>query len=58
MQPIWDGLGLVDRAIVPHCGSDPDADAIVARYRRDGVPHWALTDEQVVIVDGGRVEVV
>lgn len=58
VQPIWDGLGWVDRAIVPHCGSDPDADAILARYRREGVAHWALTDEQVVIVEGGRVEVV
>ena len=57
VQPIWDGLGLVDRAIVPHCGSDPAADAIVARYRRDGVPHWALTDEQVVVVEGSRVEI-
>ncbi|HEY5855050.1 MAG TPA: Type 1 glutamine amidotransferase-like domain-containing protein [Aldersonia sp.] len=58
VQPIWDGLGLVDRPIVPHCGSDPDADAIVARYRRDRVAHWALSDEQVVVVEGERVEVV
>ena len=42
---------------MPHYGSDPDADAIAARYRRDGVAHWALTDEQVVIVEGNRVEV-
>ncbi|MBU3061725.1 peptidase E [Nocardia sp. NEAU-G5] len=57
----WDGLGLVDRRIVPHVGSpdtDPDGvcDRIAETYRAEGVAHWALTDDDAVVVDGGRVE--
>lgn len=56
IEPIWTGLGLVPQAIVPHCDSDPQSAALAERYRRGGVAHWALTDEQVVLVDGGEPE--
>ncbi|WP_040794738.1 Type 1 glutamine amidotransferase-like domain-containing protein [Nocardia higoensis] len=56
----WDGLGLVDRRIVPHVDSptDPDGSSarLAAEYRSGGVPHWALNDDEVVVVDGASVE--
>lgn len=61
VQPRWDGLGLVDRRIVPHIDSatDPEGDCtrLAARYRAEGVAHWALTDEDAIVVDGARTEV-
>lgn len=60
IEPRWDGLGLVDRPIVPHLASltDPEgeSDRLVARYRAEGVAHWALTDDDAIVVDGDRVE--
>ncbi|WP_040774877.1 Type 1 glutamine amidotransferase-like domain-containing protein [Nocardia pneumoniae] len=60
IEPQWDGLGLVDRAIVPHIDSatDPDGESnrLAARYRAEGVEHWALTDDDAIVVDGARVE--
>ncbi len=60
IEPIWDGLGLVDRAIVPHWNSamesNDDIDNVVARFRSARVAHWALTDDEVVVVDGDVVE--
>lgn len=57
----WDGLGLVDRHLVVHLDSptDPDGEAakLLARYRSGGTAHWALTDDDVVLVDGARTEV-
>ncbi|WP_024802435.1 Type 1 glutamine amidotransferase-like domain-containing protein [Nocardia sp. BMG51109] len=60
--PRWDGLGLVDRPIVPHVNSpytDPSGagDRLAARFRAEGVPHWALTDDDAVVVEGDRVDV-
>ncbi|GAB2671411.1 Type 1 glutamine amidotransferase-like domain-containing protein [Nocardia goodfellowii] len=61
VETLWDGLGLVDHRIVPHVGSalDPDdfGTRLVADYRAAGIPHWPLTDDGVVIVDGDRLEV-
>lgn len=62
IEPRWDGLGLVDRAIVPHVDSpatDPDGHGtrLAARLRAAGTPHWALTDDDAVVVDGARTEV-
>ncbi|MFR9753476.1 Type 1 glutamine amidotransferase-like domain-containing protein [Nocardia sp. 004] len=60
IEPQWDGLGLVDRAIVPHIDStiDPDGgcDRLAARYRAEGIAHWALTDDDAIVVDGARTE--
>ncbi len=59
-EPIWDGLGLIDRAVVPHWNSPLDTDGatqrLARRYRRAGVAHWTLTDDQVLLVDGARTE--
>ncbi|TLG04739.1 peptidase [Nocardia cyriacigeorgica] len=55
----WDGLGLIDRPIVPHIDSatDPDGDGnrLAAAYRAAGIEHWALTDDDVLVVDGDTV---
>ncbi|WP_054815611.1 Type 1 glutamine amidotransferase-like domain-containing protein [Nocardia arizonensis] len=60
-EPRWDGLGLVDRRIVPHLNSPTDphgfGDRLAAEFRANGIPHWALTDDQVVVVDGDTTEV-
>ncbi|MGV9823171.1 Type 1 glutamine amidotransferase-like domain-containing protein [Nocardia xishanensis] len=60
VEPRWDGLNLVERRIIPHIDSptDPDGfgDRLAADYRAAGIPHWALTDDEVVVVDGDRVE--
>lgn len=61
IEPRWDGLGLVDRPIVPHLDSPTDPDGLsrklVRAYIAAGTPHWALTDDHVVVVDGERLEV-
>ncbi|MFC4377604.1 Type 1 glutamine amidotransferase-like domain-containing protein [Nocardia halotolerans] len=57
----WDGLGLVDRQLVVHLDSatDPDGESaeMLARYQAADVAHWALTDDDVVLVDGDSTEV-
>jgi dipeptidase E len=50
-QPVWDGLGMLTEAFVPHYRSPghPETAAIelvVARYRAEGVPYRALHDGQ------------
>ncbi|WP_109529233.1 MULTISPECIES: Type 1 glutamine amidotransferase-like domain-containing protein [Nocardia] len=61
IEPLWDGLGLVDRPIVPHLNSplDPEGsgDRLAEDFRANGVRYWGLTDDDVVLVDGDRVEV-
>jgi dipeptidase E len=57
VQPLWDGLGVLDRAFVPHLDSPghPETELtgeVAALYRREGRPFWALRDGQVVVVDG------
>ncbi|MER6999047.1 Type 1 glutamine amidotransferase-like domain-containing protein [Streptomyces sp. NPDC000410] len=51
----WDGLGLLDRAFVPHYRS-PVAESeaielVVERYEREGVTYRALRDGEVLVVD-------
>ncbi|MGW5387896.1 Type 1 glutamine amidotransferase-like domain-containing protein [Nocardia sp. NPDC003963] len=59
IDPIWAGLGIIDRPVVPHLDSptDPDGagDALAARLRAAGTPHWALTDADVVVRDGDEI---
>jgi dipeptidase E len=55
--PRWDGLGVLDHAVVPHVDSPdhPESEActqVAERYRVDGVPHLALRDGDVLVVDG------
>ena len=52
--PIWDGLGLVGYAIVPHFESNhpesPDAARCAAYYTEQGIVHRKLRDGEVIIV--------
>jgi len=64
--PRWDGLGLVEFAIVPHCppvdgvdpGTGPDmanpgdeSARMVEACRAAGVPYRCLTDDQAIVMD-------
>jgi dipeptidase E len=56
-EVVWDGLGLIDFAFVPHVDSPehPETDAlgeVAEEYRRVGVPHRTLRDGEVIVVDG------
>jgi len=56
-EPIFEGLGVLDRAFVPHLDSPghPETELLarVAQlYRRAGTPFWALSDGQALVVDG------
>jgi len=59
---VWEGLGVLDRAFVPHWRSPghPETeliDDVVARYDADGTPCWKLRDGQVLLVEGDAVTV-
>lgn len=59
--PITTGLGLIDRPFVPHVRSPghPETaacDAASAAYAAMGRPHWALSDGEVLLIDGETVE--
>ncbi|HZB72411.1 MAG TPA: Type 1 glutamine amidotransferase-like domain-containing protein [Acidimicrobiales bacterium] len=54
---VWEGLGVLDHAIVPHVDSPGHVESeacttVAERYRAEGVPHVALRDGQVLVVDG------
>jgi dipeptidase E len=60
---VWEGLGLLDRAFVPHWRSPghPETeliDGVVARYDAEGTPCWKLRDGQVLVVEGDSATVV
>ncbi|GAA5068083.1 Type 1 glutamine amidotransferase-like domain-containing protein [Nocardia callitridis] len=59
IEPQWDGMGLVDRAIVPHVRSatDPDGECtrLAERLRAEDFAHWALTDDDAIVIDGEQV---
>ncbi|GAB2658335.1 Type 1 glutamine amidotransferase-like domain-containing protein [Kribbella swartbergensis] len=62
-EVIWDGLGLLDHAIVPHLDSPghPETDlvATVAElYDRTGVPYLPMRDGQALVIDGDHRELV
>jgi dipeptidase E len=56
LDPIWDGLGLVDFAIVPHFQSDPplgpEIDRVVAFWKAERTPYRALHDGETISVSG------
>jgi dipeptidase E len=61
-EPIWTGLGVLDRPVVPHVRSPghpetADCDALSAELARAGRPHWALSDGDVLLVRDGGAEV-
>jgi dipeptidase E len=56
-EPVWAGLGLLDRAFVPHYRSPghPETsamDLVVARYQAEGVPYRTLHDGQALVING------
>jgi dipeptidase E len=62
-DPVWDGLGLLDRAFVPHVDSPGHPETVLlgevcAAYRAAGTAHHALRDGQVLVVDGSRQQLV
>jgi len=57
VPPIWDGLGLLEYAFVPHVASPghPQTEArdrLAEHYRTEGVPHRTLRDGQALVIDG------
>jgi dipeptidase E len=62
-EPVWDGLGILDHAFVPHVDSPghPGTELcgrIAEHYRADGTPHRTLHDGQVFVVDGDESAIV
>ncbi len=60
-EPIWDGLGVIEEAFVPHLDSPghPETEllaAVAEAYEREGVPHLRLRDGDVYVVDGDTKE--
>jgi dipeptidase E len=59
-KAIWEGLGLIDFSIIPHYRSDhpeaPLAERAVRFLEKQGLPFAALRDGEVLIRDGGNVE--
>ncbi len=59
---VWDGLGILDYAVVPHVDSPghPETEAlsvVAANYRADGVPHRTLRDGQALVVNGEDTQI-
>jgi len=52
-EPRWDGMGLLEYAVVPHYRSDhPESAAVellVARYRTEDRPHRTLRDGEAIV---------
>ena len=62
-EPVWDGLGVLSEAFVPHYQSPghPETEAmdlVVARYRAEGVAYRTLRDGQALVIDGPGTTVV
>jgi dipeptidase E len=59
LEPIWDGLGLVDFAIVPHYQSDPplgpEIDRVVAFWETKHTPYRALRDGETISISRQRL---
>jgi len=61
--PSWDGLGLIEYAVVPHFRSPghPETEAserLAEHYRATGVPHRTLRDGQAIVIHYGTTEIV
>lgn len=58
-QTIWNGLGLVNFMLVPHCGSEwfaSEADESIKYLKAHHFPYKALKDGQVIVVHGDKEE--
>jgi dipeptidase E len=62
-EPVWDGLGLLKEAFVPHYQSPghPETaamDLVATRYRAEGVGYRPLRDGQALLINGADTEIV
>jgi dipeptidase E len=62
-EPVWDGLGLLDEAFVPHYRSPghPETGAmevVVARHRAEGTAYRTLHDGQALVINGPDTAIV
>jgi dipeptidase E len=62
-EPVWDGLGLLEQAFVPHYQSPghPETaaiDRVVAGYQASGVAYCALRDGQALLINGPDTAIV
>lgn len=61
-EPIWEGMGLVDFAIVPHFASDhveaEAADRAAAYLAANAIPHRTLRDGQAILRRGDQIQLV
>jgi dipeptidase E len=61
-EPIYDGLGVVDHAIVPHVGAEGEVGETIARlaayFERAGVRYRALRDGQAIVVHGAETALI
>lgn len=60
-EPIFDGLAVLDRPVVPHTNSpehpeSASCDAVAAAYEAQGQAHWALRDGDVLVVEQEQVQ--
>jgi dipeptidase E len=60
-EPITTGLGLLDRPFVPHVASPGHHETALcdeesAALTRKGQEHWALSDGDVLLIDGPKTE--
>lgn len=58
-----DGLGILDRPVVPHLDSPGHPETallgeVAAAYERAGCAYWPLRDGQALVVDGGTTRVI
>ena len=61
LDPIYDGLGILDRPVVPHVDTPGhpethDCTALSADLTSAGRRHWALSDGEVLLVCGDVIE--
>jgi len=57
VEPIWDGLRILQYAFVPHFDSAPHPETeaigrVVHRYETEGTPFRTIRDGQAIVVDG------
>lgn len=62
-EVVWDGLGLLDHAIVPHLDSPghPETELlekVAGLYVRTGVPYLPMRDGEALVIDGNDRELV
>jgi dipeptidase E len=62
-EPVWAGLGVLDKAFVPHYRSPGHPETtglglVAARYRAGGVPHLTLQDGQALVISGASAAIV